>query len=138
MWCIPLKMPRLCVPARLSLPERPADRGIEVMALPGSPLDPRSQGTNGLIRDGATLVQNIDDILSVLSQVNSVELPSAPIKYRPPNQMRIWKGNLPLFLKRSGRIFIKNYSKISLMTQLRLTNCVAGVMSLLIMCNLFC
>ena len=44
-----------------------ADRGIEVMALPGSPLDPCSQGTNGLIRDGATLVQNIDDILSVLS-----------------------------------------------------------------------
>jgi len=52
-----------------------ADRGIEVMALPGSPLDPRSQGTNGLIRDGATLVQNIDDILSVLSQSHSVEMP---------------------------------------------------------------
>ena len=60
-----------------------ADRGIEVMALPGSPLDPRSQGTNGLIRDGATLVQNIDDILSVLSQAHSVEMPP-PGPYQIP------------------------------------------------------
>ena len=60
-----------------------ADRGIEVMALPGSPLDPRSQGTNGLIRDGATLVQNIDDILSVLSQSHSVEMPP-PGPYQIP------------------------------------------------------
>ena len=109
------------------------------MALPGSPLDPRSQGTNGLIRDGATLVQNIDDILSVLSQSHNVEMPPpGPIKYRPPGQLWIWKGNPPLFLKRSGQISIKNYSKTSLMTQLRLTNCVAGVMSLQILCNLFC
>ena len=53
------------------------------MALPGSPLDPRSQGTNGLIRDGATLVQNIDDILSVLSQAHNVEMPP-PGPYQIP------------------------------------------------------
>ena len=52
-----------------------ADRGIEVMALPGSPLDPRSQGTNGLIRDGATLVQDVDDVLNVLSQADRMEAP---------------------------------------------------------------
>ena len=34
-----------------------AEYGREVMAVPGSPLDPRAQGCNQLIRDGATLVQ---------------------------------------------------------------------------------
>ena len=35
-----------------------AEAGREVMAVPGSPLDPRAQGCNQLIRQGATLVQN--------------------------------------------------------------------------------
>ena len=35
-----------------------AEFGREVMAVPGSPLDPRAQGCNQLIREGATLVQN--------------------------------------------------------------------------------
>lgn len=44
-----------------------ADYGREVMAVPGSPLDPRAQGCNQLIRDGATLVQSADDVLEALS-----------------------------------------------------------------------
>ena len=42
------------------------EQGREVFAVPGSPLDPRCQGANRLIRDGATLVQRADDILEVL------------------------------------------------------------------------
>ena len=41
--------------------------GREVMAVPGSPLDARSQGCNQLIRDGATLVQSADDVIEALS-----------------------------------------------------------------------
>ncbi len=41
--------------------------GREVMAVPGSPLDARSQGCNQLIRDGATLVQSAEDVIEVLS-----------------------------------------------------------------------
>lgn len=41
--------------------------GREVMAIPGSPLDPRSRGCNQLIRDGAILVQNADDIIELIS-----------------------------------------------------------------------
>ena len=41
--------------------------GREVMAIPGSPLDPRSHGCNQLIRDGAVLVQSVDDIVELLS-----------------------------------------------------------------------
>jgi DNA processing protein len=43
-----------------------AEAGREVMAVPGSPLDPRAQGCNGLIRDGATLVQNAADVLEAV------------------------------------------------------------------------
>jgi DNA processing protein len=42
------------------------DLGCEVMAVPGSPTDPRSFGSNYLIKSGATLVQSHLDILDVL------------------------------------------------------------------------
>ena len=42
------------------------EQGREVMAVPGSPLDPRAQGCNQLIRDGATLVQNAADVLEAV------------------------------------------------------------------------
>lgn len=41
--------------------------GREVMAIPGSPLDARSQGCNQLIRDGAVLVQSADDVIELIS-----------------------------------------------------------------------
>jgi DNA processing protein len=41
--------------------------GREVMAVPGSPLDPRAQGCNQLIREGATLVQTAEDVLEAIS-----------------------------------------------------------------------
>jgi DNA processing protein len=42
------------------------EQGREVFAVPGSPLDPRSRGTNDLLRQGATLVEEADDVLRVL------------------------------------------------------------------------
>ena len=44
-----------------------AEAGREVMAVPGSPLDPRAQGCNLLIREGATLVQTAADVIEALS-----------------------------------------------------------------------
>ncbi len=43
-----------------------ADQGREVFAVPGSPLDPRANGPNNLIREGATLTESVADILAVL------------------------------------------------------------------------
>ena len=52
-----------------------AEAGREVLAVPGSPLEPRAQGCNQLIRDGATLVQNAADVVEAIrpfaSQVRS-------------------------------------------------------------------
>jgi DNA processing protein len=42
------------------------EQGREVFAVPGSPLDPRAEGTNDLIRDGATLCASVEDVTSVL------------------------------------------------------------------------
>ena len=43
-----------------------AEFGRDVMAVPGSPLDPRAQGCNKLIRDGAILIQNADDVVETI------------------------------------------------------------------------
>jgi predicted Rossmann fold nucleotide-binding protein DprA/Smf involved in DNA uptake len=47
-----------------------AEYGREVMAVPGSPLDPRAQGCNQLIREGATLIQNADDVFEAIRPFN--------------------------------------------------------------------
>ena len=46
------------------------EAGREVMAVPGSPLDPRAQGCNQLIRDGATLVQSAEDVLESIRPIS--------------------------------------------------------------------
>lgn len=43
--------------------------GREVFAVPGSPIDPRAAGTNRLIRDGATLVTSVNDVVEVLAPI---------------------------------------------------------------------
>src|SRR5262249_54846494 len=49
------------ITARLAL-----EQGREVFAVPGSPLDPRAEGTNALLKQGATLVTEAADVLAVL------------------------------------------------------------------------
>ena len=46
------------------------EAGREVMAVPGSPLDPRAQGCNQLIRDGATLIQDAADVVEALRPID--------------------------------------------------------------------
>ena len=43
------------------------EAGREVMAIPGSPLDARSQGCNQLIREGAVLVQSAADVIELVA-----------------------------------------------------------------------
>jgi DNA processing protein len=42
------------------------DQGRNVYAVPGSPLDPRAEGPNSLIREGAMLITGADDIIEDL------------------------------------------------------------------------
>lgn len=58
------------------------EAGREVMAVPGSPLDPRAQGCNLLIREGATLVQCAADVMEL---VRPFELGSHTQRFRSPH-----------------------------------------------------
>jgi DNA processing protein len=53
------------------------EQGREVFAVPGSPIDPRAEGTNGLLKQGATLVTEANDVITVLRPIlgQSFELP---------------------------------------------------------------
>lgn len=53
------------------------EQGREVFAIPGHPLDPRAEGTNALIKSGATMVTEPDDVLSALAPMLR-EGPSLP------------------------------------------------------------
>jgi len=43
------------------------DQGRDVLAVPGHPFDARAAGCNMLIRDGATLVRGVDDVVETLA-----------------------------------------------------------------------
>jgi DNA processing protein len=58
------------ITARLAL-----EQGREVFAVPGSPLDPRAEGTNSLIKQGATPVTETADIVAVLQPIMGRDLP---------------------------------------------------------------
>lgn len=51
------------------------EQGREVFAAPGSPLDPRAEGANDLIKQGATMVTSADDVLEVLQPMFGAALP---------------------------------------------------------------
>jgi DNA processing protein len=63
------------------------EAGREVMAVPGSPLDPRARGGNALLKAGATLVEDVSDVLAALRPFELARKPSRPKRAeeaRPP------------------------------------------------------
>jgi DNA processing protein len=65
-----------------------AEQNREVFAVPGSPLDPRAEGTNGLIRDGAHLAATADDVIHVLRSLRH-----QPLRDSAAND---WQGPPPV------------------------------------------
>ena len=61
------------ITARMAL-----EQGREVMAVPGHPLDPRAEGTNGLIKAGATLVASPEDIIEALTPLLAAQADNRP------------------------------------------------------------
>jgi DNA processing protein len=55
-----------------------AEQGREVFAVPGHPLDPRAEGTNHLIKDGATLVTGAADIIAALEPLGRSRIRNEP------------------------------------------------------------
>ncbi len=55
-----------------------AEQGREVLAVPGSPLDPRAKGCNDLIRQGAAICEGAEDVLRAIEQIRGVSAPRQP------------------------------------------------------------
>jgi DNA processing protein len=82
------------ISARMAL-----EQGREVFAVPGSPLDPRAEGTNALLKDGATMVTEASDVIEVLRPIlgqfsessadNDEHLPPATGEPDPDQRARI-------------------------------------------------
>ena len=63
------------------------EQGREVMAVPGSPLDPRASGPNHLIREGANLIRSAEDVLEILLKFSGDgfrEPPPPPANFEMP------------------------------------------------------
>ena len=62
-----------------------AELGRLVFAVPGSPLDPRAAGTNGLLKDGAILVTDARDVLEQLAPLVTAPRPADETLEEPPD-----------------------------------------------------
>ncbi len=61
------------------------EMGRIVFAVPGSPLDPRAEGTNRLLKEGAILVTGAEDILDALAPLTVIERPTNLDADEPPD-----------------------------------------------------
>ena len=50
------------------------DQNRQVFAVPGSPLDPRAEGTNDLLKQGASICTSAEDVLTALEPIGSSDL----------------------------------------------------------------
>ncbi len=57
------------------------EQNREVMAAPGSPLDPRTKGCNRLIRQGAHLIESAEDVIAVLETLSALGLKEPESRY---------------------------------------------------------
>jgi len=61
------------------------EMGRLVFAVPGSPLDPRAEGANGLLKQGAILVTDASDVLDALAPLAGRVRHPPPILEEPPD-----------------------------------------------------
>jgi len=67
------------------------EQGRDVMAVPGHPLDPRAEGPNALLKDGAALIRHAEDVLEALAVAEI--FPEAP----PPSPLGFAEPEAPAF-----------------------------------------
>ncbi|MDZ5760854.1 DNA-processing protein DprA [Lyticum sinuosum] len=91
-----------------------ADQGREVFAVPGSPLDNRSEGTNNLIKAGVTLVQDTNDILNNIYFLREKEkffkMSSSIIPEKSKNESLMVKNN-PIEVYKNLSLNLEEYTQ---------------------------
>lgn len=89
-----------------------AEQGRDVFAVPGSPLDPRAEGTNDLIRNGATLVTSPDHVMEALAPIfGRPDWPPEALENTPDAPEPLW-DELDLFADVAPRLFLEETGAI--------------------------
>ncbi len=65
------------------------DQGREVLAVPGHPFDARAAGCNQLLRDGATLIRNANDVIEAIAAPTVSETRSFPSPPKPADNREL-------------------------------------------------
>lgn len=106
-----------------------AEAGREVMAIPGSPLDPRSRGCNQLIRDGATLVQNASEIAELIAPLD-MRMPVSTVK--PVKPMTVMADDSSE-AERNAVINLMGMSYVSVDELVRQSECSQAIVQLVLL-----
>ncbi len=69
------------------------EQGREVFAVPGSPLDPRCEGTNGLLKQGAIPVTEASDVIAAIEPILGRRIQLTEV--REPTQDTLQKNSEP-------------------------------------------
>ena len=115
------------ITARLAL-----DQGRDVMAVPGSPLDPRCRGTNRLIREGALLVEDYSHILEYLGQTAAPKQHFAE-KIQITNQDIDFTASSDMDSARSEVVSLLGPSPVAVDELLRQCHCSAPIMGMVLL-----
>jgi DNA processing protein len=84
-----------------------AEQGRDVYAVPGHPFDPRAEGPNKLIKDGATLVTSADDILHNIASFSATRPKGFS---EPPNASWISEDAIETLPEEIAPIILQNIS----------------------------
>ncbi|QNT79501.1 DNA-processing protein DprA [Entomobacter blattae] len=86
-----------------------------IFAVPGFPLDPRSAGANALLRDGATLTENAEDVLRELaSSASSLSFPPSSRPHKKQQTPPLFSSPLTRLPKTSSPLTPANPPKKNL------------------------
>ncbi len=90
------------------------EQGRDVYAVPGYPQDPRAQGPNKLIQDGATLVQHTDDILNALESYNGGNVMRDSANQQAPALEVVSRETPEIDTQNAKNLIIQNLSQMPL------------------------
>jgi DNA processing protein len=94
------------------------EQGREVFAVPGSPLDPRCEGTNGLLKQGAIPVTDASDVMAAIEPILGRAIQVTDV--REPPQDALEKNAEPTADERSRIVSLLGPTPVSIDDLVRL------------------